>query len=73
MENTLHKLATKEDIDKLLWCFKIVNHLLEFDSWTIEQAFDLAENLHYTHVVEEGDKDCDPIECLLEELTCWGD
>lgn len=61
-----------EEKSKLKWCLPIVEYLIEFD-WPVEEGWDLATSLHYFCVIEDGDTDADPLECLKEEMTCWGE
>lgn len=67
----LHKAMTKEDVEKFQWCAKISDHLVS-NGWEFEDAYELAEVLHYDNV-ELTRKYCDPIEVLEEEMTYWGD
>lgn len=70
--STLNKMITVKDVNKFQWCAKVAMHLEQYD-WRFEEAYELAENLHYSYVEDPEEWEADPIETLKEEMTYWGD
>jgi len=50
----LNKSITITDVKKFQWCAKIALYLQDYD-WSLEEAYTLAENLHFSYVVEPED------------------
>ncbi len=63
---TLHKMITKQDVERIMWIAKAFNtyHSKGVDTVT---AYGFAEALY------EECSECDPVESVLKDLTYWSE
>ncbi|QXV71664.1 hypothetical protein psageK4_010c [Pseudomonas phage psageK4] len=62
--------------ERTLWIEEAVSYMIAIGLYAqeeIEQAVDLAENLHHHLVDEDGEMTYSAKEAVDEELTYWGD
>lgn len=58
------------------WIEEAVSYMMQIGLYAqeeVEQAVDLAENLHYHYKDEGGEIDISAKDAVDEELTYWGD
>lgn len=68
--------ADRQARERKAWIEEAVTYMIAIGLYAqeeIEQAVDLAENLHYHLKDEGGEIDCTPKDAVDEELTYWGD